>query len=109
MSVSPEPLGTIKVEVLPDPGYRGTLGPADLLEKFENRAGELGASIGAVAERVRAALEERLMRQDAEAWALSEVSLALSLSLEAESGVVIAKAKTGGTFQVSLKWTRGKT
>jgi hypothetical protein len=93
------------VEVLPDPAFAGSLGPADLMERFANRADELGASIGAVAERVRDALQSQLSRDHPGAWGLSEVGLTLSVSLEAESGIVIAKAKTGGTFEVALTWS----
>jgi hypothetical protein len=94
------------VEVRPNPDYQGDLGSADLLERFADRAHELGRSVGAVAERVRAALEERLTSDSSDQWGLSEVTLGLSVTLEAESGVVIAKAKTGGTFQVTLRWSR---
>ncbi|WP_187414814.1 CU044_2847 family protein [Nonomuraea sp. PA05] len=104
-----DPLGAIKVEVLPDPAVRGNLGPSDVMERFADRAGELGESIGAIAERLRESLEEQLAAEARPAWELSEVGLSLSLSLEAESGVVIAKVKTAGTFQVTLKWSRNRS
>jgi NTP-dependent ternary system trypsin peptidase co-occuring protein len=102
-------LALIRVEVLPDPAFAGYLGPADLLESFQDRAAELGTAIGAVAERLREALERRIARRDSSAWDLSTVALELAVNLQAESGVVIVKAKTGAAFKVSLTWSRNGT
>lgn len=105
-SVAAADLDLIRVEVLPDPAFAGNLGPADLLEAFQDRAAELGTAIGAVAERLRDALEQRIARRDASSWELSTIAVELAVNLQAESGVVICKAKTGAAFNVSLTWSR---
>jgi hypothetical protein len=99
-------LDRIQVEVVPDPRFAGNVSPADLLERFKDRVEELGSAIGVVAERLRAALEQRLATTPEAAWELSEICLELGVNLEAEAGVVISKAKTGAAFQVSLTWSR---
>ncbi len=106
VSVAAADLDLIRVEVLPDPAFAGNLGPADLLEGFQDRAAELGTAIGAVAERLRDALEQRIARRDASSWELSTIALELAVNLQAETGVVICKAKTGAAFNVSLTWSR---
>jgi hypothetical protein len=98
--------GDIRVEVLPDPRYAGQLGPADLVERFADRAGELGAAIGAVAQRLRTGLEQQIGAASSDTWEVSEVSVEIALNLEAETGVVISKAKTGAAFNATLTWTR---
>ncbi|MGC5020945.1 CU044_2847 family protein [Micromonospora sp. DT47] len=96
----------VHVEVVPDPRFLGHLGPADLVERFSDRAAELGAAIGAVGEQLRRALELRMAQAPQGAWELSQISVELALNLEAESGVIIAKAKSAAAFQASLTWTR---
>ncbi|MFD4628512.1 CU044_2847 family protein [Streptomyces sp. NPDC058284] len=97
----------IQVEVRPDPQQAGNLTSRQMVERFQARAGELGASIGSVAERIRASLEQHLAGGSASDWELGEVSLQFSVSLEAETGVLISKVSSGATFQVSLTWSRG--
>ncbi len=99
-------LDLVRVEVVPDPVYTGRLAQADLIERFQDRIDELGAAIGGVADRLHAALERQLTAEGDRAWALTEVTLELGANLEAESGVLICKTKSAGSFQVSLKWTR---
>ncbi|GGL92375.1 hypothetical protein GCM10010129_40120 [Streptomyces fumigatiscleroticus] len=95
------------MEVRPDPRRAGDLGAGrTLAERFQARAEELGAAIGSVAERIRSSLEQRLTERPAAGWSLGEVGLEFSVSLEAESGVLISKVSSGATFQVSLTWSR---
>jgi hypothetical protein len=98
--------GEIHVEVVPHPGLAGDLSPADLVDKFSNRVGELGQALATVASRLRQTLDSRLAEPSGSNWALSDVSVQMSINLEAEAGVVISRAKTGAAFQATLTWTR---
>jgi NTP-dependent ternary system trypsin peptidase co-occuring protein len=54
-------------------------------------------------------LEQRVAEQPAapaEPWRLEQVELAFALELQAESGVVIARASAGATFTATLTWQR---
>ena len=98
--------GEIYVEVVPHPGRVGDLSPADLMDKFSNRVAELGQALATVASRLRQTLDSRLAEPEESKWALSDVSLQMSINLEAEGGVVISRLKTGAAFQATLTWTR---
>jgi hypothetical protein len=99
-------VGDIYVRVVPPPQRAGELA-GTLLEKFAARVDELGASIGEIAERLRGRLEAELAAEDeGPSWMLDEVELSFSLDLEAEAGVVVAKAKTTAGFEVVLTWKR---
>jgi hypothetical protein len=98
--------GEIRVEVVPHPGYVGDLGPADLMDKFSDRVGELGAALAGVAARLRDSLEGKLVEPSGSAWELTEVGLELSLNLESEVGVIISRATAGAAFHASLTWSR---
>ncbi len=76
-----------------------------LTERFEDRVDELGASIGQIAQRLRRRLESDLGEEWPAGWRLGEVRISFSLDLEAEAGVVVAKARTTAGFEVSLRWT----
>lgn len=97
---------SIVVRVVPSPERAGELAGATLTERFEDRVDELCDSIGKIAQRLRARLETDLMEAQPAAWRLGEVAISFSLDLEAEAGVVVAKAKTTAGFEVSLSWTR---
>ena len=96
----------IHVEVIPAPGSAGDLSPSDLVDRFSGRVGELGAALAAVASELRESLENRLVEPADGAWALDDVSLQISINLQAEVGVIITRAKTGAAFQATLKWSR---
>ena len=51
-------------------------------------------------------LGEQLRDKDADTWTASEVKLSFQLALQAEAGVVIARAKTAATFSVDVVWRR---
>ena len=67
---------------------------------------ELGDSIGEIAQRLREQLEADLREEAPSAWHLDEVAVSFSMDLEAEAGVVVARAKSTAGFEVSLTWTR---
>jgi hypothetical protein len=97
----------IHVEVVAPPGLAGDLGPSDLVDRFSSRVGELGRALATVASQLRRTLESQLAaEQDDERWGLTEVSLEMSINLEAEAGIVISRAKTGAAFQATLTWSR---
>jgi hypothetical protein len=96
----------IKVRVIPVPGREGELTGEKLTERFADRVHELGGSLGEIANELRAQLDATLQEDRAVDWRLSQVGLTFSLDLEAEAGVVVAKAKTSAGFEASLTWTR---
>ncbi len=96
----------IHVEVVPDPGVAGDLSPADLVDRFSGRVGELGRALATVASQLRETFESQLAEPADGRWGLAEVSLQMSINLEAEAGVIISRAKTGAAFQAMLTWSR---
>jgi hypothetical protein len=96
----------IYVEVVPHPGLAGDLSPADLVDRFNNRVGELGRALASVASRLRQTLDNQLAEPSGSGWELADVSVQMSINLEAEAGVVISRAKTGAAFQATLTWKR---
>lgn len=105
-----EHMAEILVEVRPaivsgDVARRVPVAP----ESFASRAGEIADAITEVAEKLRDHLEENEAKAPAEAtgpWSLDTVELAFELSLQAEAGVVIARASTAATFTATLTWSR---
>jgi hypothetical protein len=96
----------IRVEVVPPPGEVGDLGPGDLVDKFSGRAAELGRALASVAAELRQSFESRIAEPPGGQWALAEVSVQMSINLEAEAGVIISRAKAGAAFQATLTWSR---
>jgi len=97
----------IKVQVIPTPGRAGQLSPGKTWESLEKRIGELGESIGEIAKQLRTQLDASLApTEETQAWRLGEIEVTFSLDLEAEAGVVVARAKTTAGFEVSLSWKR---
>lgn len=91
----------IHVEVVPAPDRRGDLA-APLVERLSDRIDDVTAAVDAIAERVAARFDRlRKARGD---WALEEVSMEFSLDLEAEAGVLVARATTTAAFAVTLTW-----
>ncbi len=96
----------IIVRVVPDPARAGEATGAQLTERFADRVHELGASLGEIANELRGELERTLEQEPRDGWRLDEVALTFSLDLEAEAGVVVAKAKTSAGFEALLTWKR---
>ncbi len=82
-------------------------GPA-VPESFASRAGEITDTITEVAGKLRDHLEADMASEQSAFWQLNTVELAFELALQAEAGVVIARASTGATFSVTLTWSRGE-
>ncbi len=72
---------------------------------FSERAEELGDSLNEVAETLSGRLTE-LGRHAGQGWDLDEVQLSFSLALEAEAGVILARASSKAGFQASMTWRR---
>jgi len=93
----------IKVEVRPMPGG-GDLGPRSIvLESFASRIDEISECLHDIAVKLSRRLDESF-ESGAKDWRLSEVEVKFSLDLEAEAGVVIARARTTAGFEATLSW-----
>jgi hypothetical protein len=92
--------------VVPDPAQAGQLTGRTQTEKLADRIDELGESLAGIANSLRARLEETLEQEKDATWTLDEIALTFSLDLEAETGVVIAKAKATAGFEAALTWHR---
>jgi hypothetical protein len=98
-------MAQILVEVRPT-GEAGDLtGQPAIPENFINRVDEIGQSLQEIADRLSQHLDHFEKREST--WRLDQVELKFSLDLEAEAGVVIAKAKTTAGFEASLSWKSG--
>jgi hypothetical protein len=94
----------IKVQVVsPDTG-EVAFGPRRL-PSFAERAGELGDSLNEIATQLRERLRE-LGADDAGGWGLEQVNLTFSLDLQAEAGVIVARASSRAGFQAAMTWRR---
>jgi hypothetical protein len=98
----------IKVEVV-QVGDSGYLSPSRAsLEDFGRRAPEVVDSIIAVAGALGKQLDSQAADADARSrWTMDEMAVSFELALEAEAGVVIARARTSATFNVEISWRRG--
>jgi NTP-dependent ternary system trypsin peptidase co-occuring protein len=78
-------------------------------ESFASRAGEITDTITEVAEKLHDHLEAGMGSRQSALWQLGTVELAFSLALQAETGVVIARASAEATFSVTLTWSKGRS
>src|ERR1700722_13354427 len=94
-------MAQILVEVRPQIG--GNLSPQSIMpETFMSRVDEIGESLQEIADRLSQHLDNFTKKQST--WRLDQVELKFSLDLEAEAGVVIARAKTSAGFEASMSW-----
>jgi septation ring formation regulator EzrA len=98
-------MAQILVEVRPTAEAGDLTGQPAIPENFINRVDEIGQSLQEIADRLSQHLEHFEKREST--WRLDQVELKFSLDLEAEAGVVIAKAKTTAGFEASLSWKSG--
>lgn len=96
----------IRVCVTPDPALAGELSGETLSERFADRVHELGEGLGQIANDLRDQLDATLKEDGSRGWGLEAVQLTFSLDLQAEAGVVVAKAKTAAGFEASMTWNR---
>jgi hypothetical protein len=101
-------LTEIYVQVRPDPLKAGELASlGDLREKLANRIDEVGDSLREIAGKLSRRFDELAAASADTTWRLGEVEITFSLDLEAEAGVVIARAKAGAGFEAKLTWKAG--
>jgi hypothetical protein len=96
----------IKVEVVPQEAPGEELGPGRVRPDFAGRVNELGDALNDVAAALRERLHELSVRESG--WDLDQVTLAFSLDLQAEAGVIVARASSRAGFQATLTWTRSE-
>lgn len=92
----------IMVEVLPL-STSGDLAPRVAVpEQFRLRAGEIADSVAEVADQFRERLARVLHRPSELDWGVDSIEIGFDLAIQAEAGVVIAKASTSATFSAKL-------
>jgi hypothetical protein len=96
-------MAEILVEVRPSSATGDLSGQSAIPESFISRVEDLGQSLREIAERLSQQLEA-FEKNPTAAWQLERVELKFSLDLEAETGVIIARAKTSAGFEASLSW-----
>ncbi|GHC75098.1 CU044_2847 family protein [Streptomyces flavofungini] len=70
-------------------------------EQFERRAGEIADSVAQVAEQFRSRLEQ-VLRPSKAGWGVESIEVGFDISVQADVGVIIAKATSGATFSARL-------
>lgn len=96
----------ISVEVRPKNDGSGDLRQREpLSEKLLTRIEELGDSLKCIAEKLSSRLSEFETKNEGN-WGLEEVEFAFSLDLEAEAGVIVARASTTAGFEAKLTWKK---
>jgi Trypsin-co-occurring domain 1 len=75
-------------------------------QSFEKRAGEIADSIAEVASQFRSRFDRYVAAEPDELWALDQVEVTFALEVQAEAGVLLARASTTGTFTAKLRWGR---
>lgn len=100
----------VLVEVVPPPGASGDLRrrTPEVPEAFDERADDVMSATLDVAQRLRARLdaEGTKLADGTSGWGLGEVAMQFGLTLQAESGVIVAKIGGTASFQVTLTWKK---
>lgn len=101
-------MAEIRVRVVPTSadGELMDLGGGGFVERFVDRVGELGSAVREITELMRVQLDNIGDDRPGSGWQVDEIKLGFSLDLEAEAGVVLAKAKTSAGFELELTWNR---
>jgi Trypsin-co-occurring domain 1 len=81
----------------------GDLGPGrPTLEQFGRRASEIADGIAGIADEFRSRLERTMRKPDEGGWHADSIELRFDIAVQAEAGVVIARAVSGATFSAKL-------
>ena len=81
----------------------GDLAPRVMVpEEFRSRAGEIADSIAEVVDHFRSRLGKVLDQRDDSRWRVGSLEIQFDIAVQAEAGVVIAKATAGATFSARL-------
>lgn len=70
-------------------------------EEFRGRAREIADSVAEVADQFRSRLEP-VLGGPADGWRVGSIEVGFDIAVQAETGVVVAKATTGATFSARL-------
>jgi hypothetical protein len=101
-------MGDVLIEVRPAAAqgiYPEELKPArPTLESFRDRAADIASTVADVAQELKKQFDAALGKGIG--LAPDRVEIEFGLELQAETGVVIAKASAGCTLTVKLTWTR---
>ena len=96
------PTPTILLDVRPATPS-GDLGPrASIPEDFKLRAPEIADSIGDIVDHFRSRLGQSLEQRNDSSWRVRTLEIGFDIAVQAEAGVVIAKATAGATFSARL-------
>ena len=92
----------ISVEIVsPSSGELGSFG--SFSESFDQRARDITDCISHVTQILRDRLTSELQSSHDHMWTTREIEVGFDFSLEAETGVLIARAGAKGTFSVRLR------
>jgi hypothetical protein len=81
----------------------GDLAPRPAVpEEFKSRAPEIADSLAEVVDVFRSRLAKALSQQDDSSWRAGSVEIEFDIAVQAEAGIVIAKATAGATFSARL-------
>ncbi|MFF4233587.1 CU044_2847 family protein [Streptomyces sp. NPDC001820] len=99
-AIDPTPdVGHVLVDFAPTPGLRQVAtSPADLARRSESAVDAAMGTIRSMARRVEAAVDALPHRPD-------QVEVEFGITLDAESGALIAKASAGASLTVRLTWS----
>ncbi len=81
------------------------LGGGGFVERFQDRATELGNAIREISHTLASQFPDPAATLDA-SWQVDQIELSVSLDLEAEAGVILAKTKTTAGFDLTFTWSR---
>jgi hypothetical protein len=73
-------------------------------EPYEARAAELADGIVYMGRQMRDRLDQ-IWATAAEHWQLNKVEVQFGLALQAEAGLIVARASAGATFTATLSWS----
>lgn len=92
----------VLIEVNPN-STSGDLAPrAVLTEEFRQRAAEIADSVALVADQFKSRFKSVMHPPAVEPWNVGSVKIEFKVAVQAETGIVIAKASTSATFSVTL-------
>lgn len=76
---------------------------SNVTELLQSRLDDIRAAVGAGAESVASTLDSLPVR---ERWQIDQVSTTFGITLAAEAGVILSKASTEATFEVTITFAR---
>ncbi|MGC4804964.1 CU044_2847 family protein [Micromonospora sp. DT233] len=98
-------MSEILVAVQPKPGVRDLKGGA-FTDRLTDRLDDVAAAIETVAVQLRAKLDTLLEAPAEQGMALDGLEIKFTIELQADAGVVIAKASTKAGIEATLTWSR---